>query len=141
MKGLSNRVSIIIRRCRDHMRFAAYMAVSLIIFFRILLVLFCNHCTYCCMFCMLLFNFVNYVFFLLCYVFLLLCLCILIVMLYIIIVMFMYSYCYVCSVPGTVSLCCFVHCLCLNVYFTTATGYQTNCSYQIYILPYHNLRL
>ena len=35
---------------------------------------------YCCMFCMFLFNFVNYVFLLLCYVFPLLCICILIFM-------------------------------------------------------------
>jgi hypothetical protein len=51
-EGLSNRVSIIIRRYTDNMNFP----VSLIFFGSIL-----YHCVYGCMFCMLLLNFVNYV--------------------------------------------------------------------------------
>ena len=69
---LSNRVPNIIRRYREHMQFAACMAVSLITFFRILLVPFLSFYTWS-MFRMLLFNFVNYV------LLLLLSLCILIV--------------------------------------------------------------
>ena len=61
-EGLTHRVSIIIRRYIDHMRFAAYMSVSLVTFFSYYFGSILYHCIYGCMFCMLLFNFVNYVF-------------------------------------------------------------------------------
>ena len=62
------------------MRFVAYMVVSLTHFFSFSFDSILYHCIHVCMFCTLPFNFVNYVFLLLCYVFLLLCLCILFVM-------------------------------------------------------------
>jgi len=71
-KGLSNGLSNIIRRYVDNMNFDAYMALSFITSFLILLVPFYKHYTYYCMFRMLLINFVNYVI-------LFLCLCILLV--------------------------------------------------------------
>ena len=77
-EGLSNRVSSIIRRYVDHMRFLLIWLFTKHIFsyfFGSIL-----YRIYGCMFCMLLFNSVNYAFLLLCYVFLLLCLCILIVL-------------------------------------------------------------
>ena len=57
----------------DHMKFAAYMAVWFIAILPYSTGSILYHCIYGCIFCTLLFNFVNYVF-------LLLCVCILIVM-------------------------------------------------------------
>jgi hypothetical protein len=59
-EGLSNRVSVIIIRYVDHIRL-----FRLSHFFHILLSIL-YHCIYGCMICMLLFNFVNYIFLLLC---------------------------------------------------------------------------
>ena len=90
---LSNRESIMIRRCRVHIKFAVYMPISFVICHHILVFLLCG-----CLFCMLLFNFVKYVFLLLC--------------------MFRSGY--------SILFCCSVQCFCINVYCTTATGCHAN---------------
>jgi hypothetical protein len=64
-EGLSNRLSIIIRIYIGQMKFSAYMAVSFINFFPYSSGSILYHCIYSCMFCVL-FNFVNYVFLLVC---------------------------------------------------------------------------
>ena len=99
-ESLSNKVSIIIRRYIDQMKFSAYTAVSFITFFHIILGLFCVIVNMV-VFCMLLSNFVNYVFVLLC----------------ILIVMYVLFWVF-----------CFIVLFCVNVYCNTATGCQPNCS-------------
>jgi len=99
----------------DRKKFAAFMAVSFITFFHILLGSALCHCIYGCTFCLFLLNFVNYIFVLLC-----------------IIVMFKYSYCYICSVLSIlfhcVLLCIVLVYMCTVLYCTATIGCQPNLS-------------
>ena len=72
-EGLSKRVSNIIRRYIDYIKFAANMFLFVYHILSCSFVSIFYHCICGCMFSMFLFNFVNYVYFLL-------CICILIVM-------------------------------------------------------------
>jgi hypothetical protein len=109
---LSDRVPIIIRICIDHILVRCLYGSSVYHIFSYSFGSSLYHCIYGRMFCMLLFNNVNYVF-------LSLCICN---------AMFIYSYCYMFRSGYFVSLCCSVYCLCINVYCTTATECQHNCS-------------
>jgi hypothetical protein len=96
-EGLSNRVTVIIRRYIDQYEVCCLYGCLV---YHILADFFGSFFIIVYMFCMLLFNIVNYVFLLL------------------------HMFRSGCSV----SLCCSVYCLYVNVYCTTATGCQPNCS-------------
>ena len=101
---LRNKMSIIIRKYTNHEKFYC--------FFHILLVLLCI--IIYMVVCFVYFYLILYIMYSYCYVYVLLLL----------LRMFRSRY--------SVSLCCPVYCLCVNVYCTTATGCQPNCSYQIH---------
>ena len=95
-EGLCNRESNITERYINQIKFAAYMAFSIITSFHVLLVPIFYH-LYGGMFCTVLFNYVNYVF--------LLCLCILIV-----------TYVLFCIVCFILLLCVLFVCRCVMYY-------------------------
>ena len=98
-EDLRNMVSIIIRKYTDRMKLYCFFHCLLVLLCFIVYMVVCFICFYLILCIMYSFFYV--------YLFLLLC-------------MFCSRYC--------VSLCCSVYCLCVNVYCTTATGCQPNCS-------------
>jgi hypothetical protein len=117
-------VSNIIRRCIDHMKLAAYMAFSFITFFLFLSASHFFITVFGCMFCVLPFNFVNYVF-------LLLCLCILIVVMscsvYSVFIVFFYVrvlFVCKCVLYCTVLYCC--HRVSTQLQFTDMSPHHHN---------------
>ena len=114
-EDLRNRVSIIIRRYTDHTKFYCFFHILLFLLWFIVYMVVCFACFYLILCIMYSFFYLMLIgpciilqlsFFL--------CLFILIVM------MSRSKYC--------VSLYCSVYCLCVNVYCTTASGCQPNCS-------------
>ena len=96
------------------------LAKSLLFYKPVLCIIFsqCSNYFYIsiCMFCMLLFNFMHYV---VCILIFILCIYLLV---YVLLLLYTFRSAY------SVSLYCSVYCLCVNVYCTTATECQTNCS-------------